>query len=213
MNPAGEVRRADLDDLDALTAVAVDAYQQLAVAAWLVADPGNRRRVLHAYLGVYLLHALKLGHVWTIDNGPAVAVWWPRSAVPAPDDEDPQPWLDLACGRRYVSAFRTLTALVDAHRPTGPYQQLTIWAVATTRQRDGLGTQLLNHHRHHADPHGGPDYVTTGSVATRHVLLRHGFRDHGPAIDLPDGPRLWPMLRYRLPQAGGGTPAPPSPAT
>lgn len=198
MRRADVIRRADLDDLDTLTSVVADSYHQSAVAAWLVADPGERLRVLHSYIRVHILHALRFGQVWTIDAA-AVAVWLPHAGVQTTRVEDPQPWLDLACGR-YADAFRMLTTLIDAARPAGPHQHLTVLAVATARRRCRLGSRLLQYPRRQADLPPRPEYVAACGVTSRDLLLRHAFRDHGPPIDLPDGPRLWPLLRHHAPR-------------
>lgn len=187
---AGPVRRADLDQLDALTSAAVSALDRSAVSVWLVADPVQRRNVLHSYLGVHLLHSIRAGNVWMVDH--AVAVWTPCHQADGSPLAEQQPWLDLVTGR-HVSRFRILEQQLYAHHAPAPHEHLTLLAVAGDRQRCGLGSRLVAHHLDHLSQASMSTRLTALSVGARRLFLRHGFHDvQGPA-DVPDGPRLWPM--------------------
>jgi GNAT superfamily N-acetyltransferase len=67
--------------------------------------------------------------------------------------------------------------------------------VAPARQRCGLGSALLAWQHEELDRTGAAAYLEATSGAARRLYLRHGYRDRNPPIDLPDGPRMWPMWR------------------
>ncbi|QYN34952.1 hypothetical protein K1T35_42510 [Pseudonocardia sp. DSM 110487] len=61
---------------------------------------------------------------------------------------------------------------------------------ARTRARRRPAPRLVR-----ADADGLPAYLEATSLRSRSLYERHGFRDAGDPIQLPDGPSLWPMWR------------------
>ena len=49
--------------------------------------------------------------------------------------------------------------------------------------------QELDHHSR------APAYLEAADLRTRQIYLRHGYTNHGPPIQLPDGPLMYPMVR------------------
>ena len=60
---------------------------------------------------------------------------------------------------------------------------------------------MLAHHHAALDQEVVPAYLEAADLRNRDLYLRHGYVDHGPPIQLPDGPRMYPM--WRQPAAGG----------
>jgi GNAT superfamily N-acetyltransferase len=161
------------------------------VAAWLVADPARRSRVLLDVFRIHVEHAMTAGWTWIAGDQTGIAVWLPGGAPPPPDHDRR---LDAAAGP-YVPRFRALDAAFERHHPREPHHYLAFLAVAPALQGLGVGSALLAWQHRVLDRGGMPAYLEASSVASRRLYLRHGYRDHGPAIDLPDGPRVWPMRR------------------
>jgi hypothetical protein len=68
--------------------------------------------------------------------------------------------------------------------------------VRPDRQGVGTGTALLRAYHQILDHDAGaPAYLEAADLRTRDVYLRHGYADHGPPIQLPDGPLMYPMWR------------------
>ena len=190
------IRLAGPADVDAVAARIADAFHPLAVSAWLVAEPTRRRRVLAEVFRITVAHAVTAGRVWTVGACDAAAVWLPQpqpGGMPAgPPDYDRR--LAAATGA-CLPRFRTLDRAFAAHHPTRPHEHLVFLAVAPAQQRCGLGSALLTWAHRSLDRTGTPGYLEATSTAARRLYLSHGYRDHGSPMDLPDGPRLWPMWR------------------
>lgn len=195
MDSIADVRRLDLVDHHAATKVITEAFHPLAVAAWLVADPAERRRTLYANFAIHVAHAMIHGQVWSIGERDAVAVWLLRDEIPDPPGVEDHDYRLTAATGPHQPRFETLDKVFDQHHPTAAHHHLAFLAVTPHRQGKGLGSLLLERHLWHLDQARIPAYLEATSVDARRLYLRHGFRDHGPPIDLPDGPRIWPMWR------------------
>lgn len=185
------IERAAPSDVDTLAAVIADAFQHLAVAAWLVADRVHRHDVLHRVFRIHVAHAVAHGTVWTTVAHTGVAVWLPGDAD-GPVDYDTR--LGDATGP-YVTRFQILDRAFEAHHPSAPHRHLAFLAVLPACQRVGLGTMLLDRQHAELDRTGTAAYLEASSAESRRLYLRHGYRDRNPPIDLPNGPRMWPMWR------------------
>jgi hypothetical protein len=195
------IRPAGPHDVDAVATLIAEAFHPLAVAAWLVADPGRRSHVLLEVFRVHVEHAVASGWVLLAGDRDGVAVWLPGGLGPAPGYDRRL----TAAAREHRSRFTELDAAFDRRHPRQTHQYLAYLAVAPARQRGGLGSALLDWQHRTLDRGGMPAYLEASSVASRRLFLRHGYRDHGPVIDLPDGPRLWPMWREPGPTLGEGS--------
>jgi GNAT superfamily N-acetyltransferase len=191
------VRLAGPADVDAAAACIAEAFHPLALSAWLVADPGRRGHVLFEVLRIHLEFAVSSGWVWLADGGNGVAVWLPGGVGPPPGYDGRL----AAAASIHGPRLRYLGEAFDGRRPRRGHLLLTFLAVAPARQGLGIGSALLAWEHRALDRGGTPAYLEASSVASRRLYLRHGYRDHGPAVDLPNGPRIWPMVREPGPLA------------
>jgi GNAT superfamily N-acetyltransferase len=186
--------RANATDAQAVAALIAEAFQSLAVAAWLVPEPAERAQVLYANFQIHVEHAAAHGEIWTVPDRAAATVWFPSDSVPPPVIPAYERRLAAACGR-HVDRFRVLDEYFDRHHPHEPHHHLAFLAVAPHRQEAGLGSMLLTHYHARLDQTGTPGYLEASSERSRALYLRHGYADLGAPFTLPGGPPFWPMWR------------------
>lgn len=194
---------ADFPDAHHVTLTIAQAFHPMDICQWLVSDPQERARVLYAVFGIYVDHAMQHGQVWMTGRHAGTAVWFIRDGLPTHAIEDYDHRLKLACGP-HLERFRILDDEFDKRHPTEPHQHLAFLATNPFRQSVGLGTTLLNHHHDALDRAGIAAYLEASNERNRGLYQRHGYVDHGPPIQLPDGPCLWPMWREPQPVSGDG---------
>ena len=186
-------------DLDALSQVIADAFHDLAPSRWLITDPAARRQIFPGYFRLYVEHAMALGVVHTTADRTAAALWLPAGQdTPAqPGDYDARL---AAATSPWTSRFQAFDAALEGRHPVGiAHHHLAILAVRLDRQGQGTGTALLGAYHQLLDHGGTPAYLEASDLRTRRVYLRHGYADRGPAIQLPDGPLMYPMWREPRP--------------
>lgn len=184
------------EDSAVLSQVIADAFHDLAPSRWLIPDPAARREVFPGYFRLYVEHALEAGLIHTTPGRTAVALWV-RVSEDGPDQ--PAGYAERLAGatRPWTERFVAFDAALDRHHPAGiAHHHLAILAVRPDQQGQGTGTALLRAHHAMLDRDGGtPAYLEASDQRTRRIYLGHGYADHGPPIQLPDGPLMYPMMR------------------
>lgn len=196
-----DVVRADAADLDTLSQVIAEAFHDLSPSRWLIADPAARREMFPGYFRLYLEYALTSGVVCTTPDRTAAALWIYVGASTPGTPADYGSRL-LATTSPWTSRFLAFDAALDQHHPAGiAHHHLAILAVRPDRQGEGTGTALLRSHHQVLDHDAGaPAYLEAADLRSRRLYFGHGYADHGPAIRLPDGPRMYPMWREPAPR-------------
>lgn len=195
IRPVGDV------DAVAVAHLIGDAFSELAVAAWLVPDPGERATVLGKNFEIIVQHALAHGEVQVIDDSDdgslvAAAVWiHHESDEPVPPPVDYERRLDAACGK-HADRFRTLDELMEKNHPAvHPHHHLALLATRPGLRDRGFGGVLLDHHRAVLDANRMPAYLEAASEDSRRLYERHGYSAFGEPFRIPDGTPMWPMWR------------------
>ncbi|HEX8628831.1 MAG TPA: GNAT family N-acetyltransferase [Catenuloplanes sp.] len=191
-------RRATAADVGDVTAVIATAFHELEPGGWLVPDDREREKVFIEYFRIWVEHAERYGEIYTIDDGTAVAVWFPATGDPAPPPPDYEERLEAICGE-HSDRFRIFDQLMDEHHPHQPHDYLAFLACLPAYQGTGLGSTLLRHRHRTLDERGIPAYLEASRARSRDLYLRHGYQPHGESYRLPDGPPLWPMWREPQP--------------
>jgi GNAT superfamily N-acetyltransferase len=190
------VTGADPADLDALSQVIADAFHDLAPSRWLIADDAARREIFPGYFRLYVEHAMANGVVHTTAERTAVALWIPAGASEPDPPGDYDVRLRAATGP-WIDRFLAFDAALNEHHPAGiAHHHLALLAVRPECQGKGIGTALLRSYHEILDSDAeSPAYLEASDLGTRRIYLRHGYSDHGPPIQLPYGPLMYPMWR------------------
>jgi GNAT superfamily N-acetyltransferase len=203
------VERAGAGDAGVLTQVIADAFDSLEVSQWLIPDQDDRRAIFPSYFDIFTETALTDGLVLTTPARDAAALWIPVGADgPGEPPEGYHDWLTVVTGQN-AARFRMLDGEFDRHHLAGvAHEHLAMMAVRPDRQRLGIGTALLNARHAVLDLRGTPAYLEASDPGKRAIYLKHGYADYGGPIELPGGPRMYPMVRQPRPLPRGQVPAP-----
>jgi GNAT superfamily N-acetyltransferase len=197
------VEPAEPGDVDTLSQLIAEAFFDLAVSQWLIPDPEARRAIFPGYFRILIDHAFAEGFVLTTPARDGTALWiCIGSDEPT---ERPRGYRDqlAAVTGPHLARFQALDEALERHHPTGvPHEHLAILAVRPDRQRLGIGTALLNARHTVLDLDWRPAFLEASDPAKRDIYRSHGYADLGEPIQLPDGPQMYPMIRF--PRYGAG---------
>ncbi|EYT84050.1 MULTISPECIES: GNAT family N-acetyltransferase [unclassified Streptomyces] len=212
------IRAAGEDDRELVVRLLDESFRDDPVSSWVFPDAEYRRRTHHRLMGAFTDVVLADGRIDLTEDGAACALWL---SMPASDDAhgsadpaapadpggldgpggrggepaDPAVWMretvDPANPR-----VEEIVRLLDATHPVGrAHEYLWMIAVAPDRQGAGLGGALVRHVLDRCDREGLPAYLEASSPRSTRLYERLGFAYTGTTVDLPDGPRMWPMWR------------------
>jgi GNAT superfamily N-acetyltransferase len=188
-------------DTSEITALLAAAMGDGPVARWLMPDMATREKHAPTYFEIFAEHAVRYGEVYAsvdADSGEltGVALWFPLTS-PIPPPADYQRRIEDISGSALERVAHLDAALEEQH-PMGPHHYLAFLAVHPDHQNRGIGSTLLNRHHSRLDAARIPAYLEANDPRNRHLYLRHGYLSRA-AIQLPDGPPIWPMWRPPMP--------------
>ncbi|MFE1024328.1 GNAT family N-acetyltransferase [Streptomyces sp. NPDC058818] len=199
------IRTAGHGDRELVVRLLDEAFQDDPVSSWVFPDEEYRRRTHHRLMAVFTDAVLADGRIDLTEDGAACALWLP---VPADghtgDDSGEDHREGAADGPAQVreavdpenERVELIARLTDGIHPSGrAHEYLWMIGVAPERQGEGLGTALIESVLDRCDREGLPAYLEASSARGRSLYERLGFEFTGRALDLPDGPRMWPMWR------------------
>lgn len=195
------VEVASEGDADLLSQVIASAFSSLTVSEWLIPDPDKRAAIFPGYFRIYVEQALAAGLVLTTPPRDAVALWVPIGREgPSELPEKYHERLAAVTGQ-HLAQFEALDVAFQQHHPTGlAHEHLAILAVRPDRQRLGIGTILLSARHAILDLDWKPAYLEASDLDKRRFYQAHGYLDLGEPIQLPDGPLMYPMVRFPRPR-------------
>ena len=176
-----QVRRATEAEIPALAAVLGRAFARDPFFSWLAGDaPERNLRMRMGWAGILRHASAGLRETWTTHDVAGVAIWLPpgRGASSFLDSMRFVPALAGLTGWRRLREVSAATELLEqrrtAHVPA-PHWYLSALGVDPDRQRQGIGSALLNLVLQRADASETPVYLETATA--RNVLLyeHHGF--------------------------------------
>ena len=192
-----EVRKATAVDVVVIAAALARAFDDDPMTAWVFPDEATRRRHLARFFAAYLRKiVLRHDEVYTTPDDAGAALWEPPGCwqVGIRGQLRLLPAMVGLLGRRLPTVGRGW-ALIESRHPRQPAH----WYLATlgtepARQGHGVGSALMGPVLERCDQEGVPAYLESSKESNLAFYARFGFEVTGE-IDVPDGPRLWPMWR------------------
>ncbi|MFF9207199.1 MULTISPECIES: GNAT family N-acetyltransferase [unclassified Streptomyces] len=189
------IRRAGEADRELVVHLLDEAFADDPVSAWVFPDEEYRRRVHHRLMAAFTDVVLEEGWIDLAEDGTACALWL---SVPEGEHEDEEGPAELRRAvdpaNERVERIGRLTAGI--HPTDRAHAYLWMIGVAPDRQGAGLGTALVEHVLERCDRDGVPAYLEASNARSRALYERLGFAVlPDRVLDLPDGPRMWPMWR------------------
>ncbi|MEV0700929.1 GNAT family N-acetyltransferase [Saccharopolyspora sp. NPDC050389] len=182
-----------MHDPEAVVGALVAAFDDDPLTSWLFPGAEDRRAALPHVFAAAVAASIEAGELAVAGDGSAVAVWLPQAAHdPGFGDDGELP----AVFQPHLERLEIFSRLVLARHPRGrSHLYLPFLGVRPQRRGAGLGSALLADRLARADAEGVPAYLEASSPRNRPLYERHGFRELGEPIVLPDGPPIWPMWR------------------
>ncbi|MFI8191162.1 GNAT family N-acetyltransferase [Streptomyces sp. NPDC085946] len=198
------IRTAGEGDREQVVRLLDDAFQDDPVSRWVFPGDEHRRRAHPRLMAAFTDIVLADGRVDLAEDGSACALWLPvpadghgGEAGDAPDDDAVRLREAVDPDNERVELIGRLTAGI--HPAGRAHEYLWMIGVAPGRQGEGLGSALIGSVLDRCDREGLPAYLEASSARSRRLYERLGFELTGSPLDLPDGPRMWPMWREPRP--------------
>lgn len=202
------IRAAGEGDRERVVQLLDEAFQDDPVSGWVFPDAAHRRDRHPRLMAVFADIVFAEGRIDITEDGAACALWL---SVPADDahtdtgpaDDDGPVQLREAVDPDNVRVELIGRLTAGIHPADRAHEYLWMIAVAPERQGEGLGGALVRSVLDRCDQEGVPAYLEASNERSRALYERLGFADAGHPLELPDGPRMWPM--WREPRAGSAT--------
>lgn len=198
------IRRAGESDRADVVRLLDEAFTDDPVSSWVFPGEEHRRRRHGGLMEAFFDLALSQGFVDVAEDGTAAALWWSVPAGEQEGAEEGPAQLRAAVDpdNARVEEIGRLTG--EAHPTDRAHQYLHMVGVSPERQGEGLGSALIGAVLERCDREGLHAYLEASNSRSRALYTRLGFHFTGTAIELPDGPQLWPMWREPVPFVAGG---------
>lgn len=189
------IRRAEAKDRDLVVRLLDEAFLDDPVSGWVFPGEEYRRRVHHRLMAAFTDLVLDEGWIDLSGDAAACALWLSVPAGEHADEGGPAALREAVDpGNERVELIGRLAA--GLHPTERAHAYLWMIGVAPHRQGEGLGTALIEHVLERCDRDGVPAYLEASNARSRALYERLGFTVlHDRVLDLPDGPRMWPMWR------------------
>ncbi|MEU8731686.1 GNAT family N-acetyltransferase [Streptomyces tendae] len=189
------IRTAGEGDRDLVVRLLDEAFQDDPVSSWVFPGEEYRRRTHHRLMAAFADAVFADGRIDLTEDGAACALWLPVPADEHTAAEDVPAQIREAVDPEN-ERVELIARLTDGIHPTGrAHEYLWMIGVLPGRQGEGLGTALIESVLDRCDRERLPAYLEASSARGKALYERLGFEFTGRALDLPDGPRMWPMWR------------------
>ncbi|MFJ2561450.1 GNAT family N-acetyltransferase [Streptomyces sp. NPDC087568] len=204
------IRAAGEGDRELVVRLLDEAFQDDPVSGWVFPEREYRRATHHRLMAAFTDIVLAEGRIDVTEDGTACALWL---SMPAADGDGPA---DGGGSEHADDAVRLRESvdpanprveeiarlMADSHPADRAHEYLWMIGVAPAHQGEGLGGTLVQHVLDRCDREGLPAYLEASSERSTKLYERLGFTFADHTLDLPDGPRMWPM--WREPVTGRG---------
>ncbi|GHE81057.1 N-acetyltransferase [Streptomyces spiralis] len=206
------IRAAGEDDRELVVRLLDGAFQDDPVSAWVFPGEEYRRATHRRLMAAFTDVVLAEGWIDVTEDGSACALWLSVPAGDASEDAAGSDEADEAvrmreavdpANRRVEEITRLMT---ESHPADRAHAYLWMIGVVPGRQGEGLGGALIQHVLDRCDREGLSAYLEASSERSTRLYERLGFAFTGRTLDLPDGPRMWPMWREPATRPASGSP-------
>ena len=195
------IRQADERDRDQVVRILDEAFHNDPVSVWVFPEVAHRRAKHPELMGMFTEIVFAEGRIDITEDGTACALWLSVPADAGHADDGPVQLREAVDpDNERVELIGRLTAGI--HPAGRAHEYLWMIGVAPERQGEGLGTALVRSVLDRCDREGLPAYLEASNAHSRRLYERLGFDLTGRPLDLPDGPRMWPMWREPQPERG-----------
>jgi GNAT superfamily N-acetyltransferase len=191
------VRRATPADLEAIVETFVESHLHYVWEVWAMPGPERRERLTELVRLDLELLGIPYRAIWMHDDAAAVAMWVPTPAIALnPDAQAEVARATRSTFGERMAAIEAVEAVLHAHRPAEPHWYLATMGTRPARQRQGLGTAVLQPTLDELDRIREPACLETSSAKNVAFYARLGFEVSAHLDDLPAGaPETWVMWR------------------
>lgn len=189
------IRRAKSSEHDLVTDILTDAFANDPACNWVWNDPALAPQVSRAFFGVMAGAVLEAGEVYIDADQQGVALWLPVDPSEQHDSEELQAALNEAIGPFRERGDIIDALMAEAHPTHAVHAYLPFIGVAQRGQGKGVGGALLASRTHYLEQQGLSAYLEATTLEAARLYERYGFRHMEKTIDLPDGPKMYPMWR------------------
>ncbi|MFJ2306087.1 GNAT family N-acetyltransferase [Streptomyces sp. NPDC087787] len=210
------IRAAGEGDRELVVRLLDEAFQDDPVSGWVFPEREYRRRTHHRLMAAFTDIVLAEGRIDVTEDSTACALWlsMPAAGGDGPDgggggggseeadDADDAVRLRESVDPANPRVEEIARLMADSHPADRAHEYLWMIGVAPSHQGEGLGGALVQHVLDRCDREGLPAYLEASSERSTKLYERLGFTFADHTLDLPDGPRMWPM--WREPVTGRG---------
>jgi ribosomal protein S18 acetylase RimI-like enzyme len=203
LEEAGAIRRAEPADVATLTRMLVRAYMDDPIAVWMCESSGLRAKLLESLYSARLRAMLVDEGVWVNRERSSAAVWTPPGGERAGIRPNAA-LIGCVLNPRLMARLPLLalgfSRMQRRHPRTPPHWYLSLLGTDPGAQGHGFGSAVLQPVLERCDADGVGAYLESSKPRNLGFYAHHGFRIVGE-LQLPRGPRMWPM--WRDPRDGG----------
>ncbi len=189
------VRLATKADADALAATLARAFLDDPVTSHLLPDPAARTKALPRMFKLLFKLGLPHGACFVTSGYEAVTLWRPPNGwhVHLWDYIVNAPELLAVFGTNVLGVMDTMGRIEKLH-PKTPHWYLQTIGTDPAKQGKGYGGRILRSQLGVADAQRVPCYLESSKDTNLPIYQSFGFVVTGE-IQIPNGPKLWPMWR------------------
>ncbi|MFF4758673.1 GNAT family N-acetyltransferase [Streptomyces sp. NPDC001292] len=210
------IRAAGEDDRERVVRLLDEAFQDDPVSGWVFPEREYRRTTHHRLMAAFTDIVLAEGRIDVTEDGTACALWLSMAGADGgaadgggadgggADGADDAVLLRESVDPANARVEEIARLMAESHPADRAHEYLWMIGVAPSRQGEGLGSALVRHVLDRCDREGLPAYLEASSERSTKLYERLGFTFADHTLDIPDGPRMWPM--WREPVTGRGRP-------
>ncbi|MBN1682696.1 GNAT family N-acetyltransferase [Candidatus Bathyarchaeota archaeon] len=193
-----DIKKASISDLPELTFTLASAFDDDPVMLWCIRNDKKRFEALRLCFEYLLKDSIKYGEVTCTSDLDGCAMWFPpNKGIGVPSLLETLVlipkfirWMGISRVNRWI----TLTDIEAKYRPKTPHFYLAFFGVIKDKQRQGIGSALINYTLKNLDENNLPAYLESSNSQNNDFYKRHGFKILNE-IPVKNELKMWGMWR------------------